>query len=76
MALEKLDVPSVGGRCNCDHEVINVGENQTSGDGGMKGGYVNDEKGGGRWGSLGVYPLRPERTFWGSPETGADTSSW
>ena len=43
VTLKELDVPPVGGRCNCDHEVINVGEDQASGYEGMEGGHVNDE---------------------------------
>ena len=43
VTLKKLDVPSVGGRCNCDHQVINLGENQASGYGGVKGRHVDDE---------------------------------
>ena len=57
MTLEELNVPPVGGRSNCDHEVLNVGENQASGYGGEEGGHVNDEQERGDGGSLGVYPL-------------------
>ena len=43
VALKELDVPPMGGRCNCDHEVINVGENQASGYERMEGRHVNNE---------------------------------
>ena len=54
VTLKKLDIPPVGGGCDCDHEVINVRENQSSGYGGMEGGYVYNEqkrRNGGAWGS-------------------------
>ena len=44
MTLEELDVPSVGGGCHCDHEVVNVGEYQSSGDGGVEGGDVDNKQ--------------------------------
>ena len=43
VTLKKLDVPSMGGGSHCDHEVINVGEDQASRQRGMEGGHVNDE---------------------------------
>ena len=43
MTLKKLDISPVRGRCNCDHEVINVRENQAFVYGGMEGGNVDDE---------------------------------
>ena len=53
VALKELDIPPVRGRSNCDYEMVNVGENQASGYGGMKGGHVNDEQERGDGGSLG-----------------------
>ena len=44
MTLEELDVPSVGGRCHCDHEVVNVGVDQSFRDGGVEGGDVDHEQ--------------------------------
>ena len=52
MTLEELDVPSVGGRRHCDHEVINVGENQTLRNGGVEGGDVDNKQEGGDGGAL------------------------
>ena len=52
MTLEELDVPPVGGGRHCDHKVINVGENQASGDGGVEGGDVNNKQKGGDRGAL------------------------
>ena len=43
VTLKELDVPPVGGRRNCDYKVVNVGEDQASGYGGMEGGHVDDE---------------------------------
>ena len=53
VTLEKLDVPPVGGRSNCDHKVIDVGENQASGYEGREGGHVNNEQERGDGGTLG-----------------------
>ena len=53
MALKELDVPPVGSGCHCDHKVINVGENQTFGDGGVEGRDVDDEQERGDGGALG-----------------------
>ena len=50
--MEKVDVPSVGGRRHCDHEVINVGENQSFRDGGVEGGDENNKQNRGDRGAL------------------------
>ena len=44
VTLEELDVPPMGGRCYCDNEVINVGEDQPLGDAGVVGGDVDNEQ--------------------------------
>ena len=64
MALEELDVPSVGGRCYCDHEVINVGENQPFGDGGVEGGDVDHEQEGRDRRALGCTHGDGREYFW------------
>ena len=66
MALEDLDVPSVRGRCDCDYEVINVGENQSSGDGGVEGGDVDDEQEGRDRRALGCTQSDGREYFWGA----------
>ena len=52
MALKELNVPPVGGGCHCDRKVINVGENQSPGDGGVERGEINNEQEGGDRGAL------------------------
>ena len=42
----------MGSGCHCNHEVINVGEDQASGDGGVEGGEVDNEQEGGDGGAL------------------------
>ena len=44
MALEKLDIPPVRVRCYCDHEVVNVRENQALGNGRVEGGDIDNEQ--------------------------------
>ena len=51
MALQKLNVSPVGSGCHCNHEVINVGEDQASGNGGVEGGEVDNEQKGGDGGA-------------------------
>ena len=34
----------MGSRCHCDHKVINVGEDQALGDGGVEGGDIDNEQ--------------------------------
>ena len=57
VTLKELYVPFVGRRRDCDHKVINVGENHTLGDYRREGGYVDDKKqrgdGGALWGTVG-----------------------
>ena len=52
VTLEELDVPPVRGSRKCDHEIINVGENQASGYAGMEGGHINDKQERGDGGAL------------------------
>ena len=47
MALQELDVSPVRSRCHCNHKVINVGEDQAPGDGGVEGGDIDNEQEGG-----------------------------
>ena len=73
MTLEELDVPSVGGGGHRDHEVVNVGENQALGDGGVEGGVVDDKQEGrdrralrgahGDWSELSRRALKEESTL-------------
>ena len=55
MALQELNVSPMGRGCYCDHEVINVGEDQASGNEGVEGGDVDNEQegrdGGALWGA-------------------------
>ena len=44
VTLKELDIPSVGGRCYCNHKIINVGENHAFGNGWVKGGDRNNEQ--------------------------------
>ena len=44
VTLKELNVPHVGGRRHCDHEIINVGENQSPGDGGEERGDINNKQ--------------------------------
>ena len=61
MTLEELNVPPVGGGCYCDHQVINVGENQALRDEGVEGGDVDNEQDGGDRGTLwGTHSNRSE----------------
>ena len=53
MTLKELNVPPVGGGCHYDHEVINVGENQSPGDGGVERGDINNKQEGEDRGALG-----------------------
>ena len=43
VTLKELYVSSMGGRRDCNHEVVNVGENHTLGDFGVERGYVNNK---------------------------------
>ena len=52
MTLEELDVPSVRGGRHCDHDVVNVAENQALGDVVMERGDVNNKQEGGDRGAL------------------------
>ena len=63
MALKELNVPSVGGRCHCDHKVVNVGEDQPFGDGGVEGGDVDNEQEG-----------RDRRALWRTHRDGRENS--
>ena len=68
MTLEKLDVPSVGGGGNCDHKVINVGEDQAPRDFGVEGGDVDNKQEGGDRGALGGSPGDGRKYFRGTLE--------
>ena len=66
MTLNELDIPPMGGRRYCNHKVINIGENQASGNGWVEGGNVDDKQkrgdGGTLWGTHGIW-----RIFFGEP---------
>ena len=53
VTLKELNVPPVGGGRHCDHEIINVGENQSPGDGGVERRNINNKQEGGDRGALG-----------------------
>ena len=57
VTLKELDIPSLRERRNCNHKVINVGENQAFGNGCVEGGNINNEQqwrdGGALWSTHG-----------------------
>ena len=68
MALKELDVASVRGRRNCDHKVVNEGEDQALGNAWVEGGNINNKQqrrnGGALWCAYG--DLR--EPLWGALE--------